>query len=83
MNIDQIETKVFGALGTASVCWEDLTGIGEFDAATMLAAGEKLMKAIAEYGVQKYSEGFDAGGADAYWYGHDDGYEAAREMYED
>jgi hypothetical protein len=82
MNIEQIETKVFEALGTASVCWEDLSGTGTFDGATAKATGEKLMKLITEYGDRKYSEGFNAGGEDGYWYGHDDGYESAKEMYE-
>ena len=40
---EQLETKVFEALGTASVCWESMEGTGVFDSTLARKTGDELV----------------------------------------
>ena len=48
MSENQIATKVFEALGGASVCWGSMDGTGLFNEARARAIGEQLLVDIAE-----------------------------------
>jgi hypothetical protein len=49
MNRKELTKKVYESVGTASVCWENLSGAGVFDDATALKVASGLEDAIDAY----------------------------------
>lgn len=49
MDRSEIRSKIFMALGTASMCWVPPTGNAEFDSDEAVKVGEKLFSEIEEY----------------------------------
>ena len=41
---EDAETAIFTALGAASVCWENLSGAGEFDSTRCSEIGKELVE---------------------------------------
>jgi hypothetical protein len=53
-----VESAVFQAIGTASVCWENVAAAGVFDDRSARQVGEALLARLAELGPAAWSSGY-------------------------